>query len=51
MKYIIDEQILLDIANAIREKTGKREKLLPTQMANEIKSITTQKEIITNEEQ
>ena len=38
-KYTIEDTTLTNIANSIREKTGKSEKLLPSQMPNEIKSI------------
>lgn len=39
--YTIKEETLTDIANAIREKTGKTETIKPINMANEIMTIET----------
>lgn len=41
MKVITNDENYTNIANAIREKTGKADKLLPSQMASEINNITT----------
>ena len=39
-KYVIEDTTLTNIASAIREKTGKSELLLPSQMPSEIQSIS-----------
>lgn len=39
-KYTIEDTTLTNIASAIREKTGKSELLLPSQMPSEIQSIS-----------
>ncbi len=39
MDYIIQGETLEGIADAIREKTGKTDKMLPTEFAEEITSI------------
>lgn len=39
MAYVIQEQTLTDIADAIREKTGKTDAMTPLQMPDEILSI------------
>lgn len=37
--YLIKYETLVDLANAIREKTGKSDPINPSQMAAEIRSI------------
>lgn len=44
-EYLIQDTTLLNISNAIREKTGNTELLTPEQMVAEIQSITTNTEI------
>lgn len=39
-KYVIEDTTLTNIASAIREKTGKSDLLLPSQMPSEIQSIS-----------
>ena len=39
-KYVIEDTTLTNIASAIRDKTGKSELLLPSQMPSEIQSIS-----------
>lgn len=39
-KYIIKEETLTDIANAIRFKTGKSDPITPLEMPEEILSIS-----------
>ena len=40
-KYVIEDTTLTNIASAIREKTGKSDLLLPSQMPSEIQNIQT----------
>ncbi|BCI60856.1 hypothetical protein C12CBH8_14950 [Solibaculum mannosilyticum] len=39
MKYVIDGQTLINIGDAVREKTGKSEQMTPVQMPDEIRGI------------
>lgn len=40
-KYLIEEQTLVDIADAIREKTGETDNIAVNKMSNKIQAITT----------
>ena len=45
-KVLVDESILYNIADAIREKNGTDETYKPSEMADEIKSIESSKDIL-----